>query len=269
MKNTNRVPLIWEDAQTWMAKVERLLPAIFNDSVVSQLRQEECDDVTTDDLSWLSRLLPGYLSDAHELRSKILEELRSCFTHLAAHHGCRPASLESYTSFGIRPLDAESALEALIKRVCDDHSPSPTEEELRSASAQVDPRYREGRVFFEASRRHLVEHCGHYLLYGSEYAIGILRNVSSEIDYAQLLKLQGRPTLLTCEVPLNWLQWGTLEELTGSLVATYFKRRLEPQYMHPQRGEGFGFEIFRALPPEFIVQVSHPDHVRDPIALYA
>ena len=57
-----------------------------------------------------------------------------------------------------------------------------------------------------------------------------------------------------------------LRDLTGRLIATYFKLQLFSDYSHPQTGEGFGFEIFRTLPPELIVAIEHPAGIRDPIA---
>jgi hypothetical protein len=155
----------------------------------------------------------------------------------------------------------------LTKRVCEAAQNGPTKERLLKACASADATHREGRVYFEASGAHPIDYCGHYLLYGSEYAVAILRSISCFPDYAQLLKQQGRPTLLTCDVPIEWLSERVLEELAASLVSVYYKKKLDPEYVHPRRGEGFGFAIYRDLPSSLIVKISHPEFIRDPIAL--
>lgn len=266
MTITSRNLLFWEDYSTWSPRIEVLYPEIFNKSVIRSLLKNKPEYITTDDLRWLTPLLPRWLKEADNLRSEVLSRLCSHFTHLVAYHGCRPTDLDSYRANGITPLNIASMHDTLIRRVCSSSPLSPTKKQVQNACSAVSADYREGRIFFETSKRHLLDFCAHYLLYGSEYSVGILRSISSDPDYAQLLKLQGRPTLLTCEVPIYWLQQGAQEELAGSLIATYFKRKLDLAYAHPPRGVGFGFEIFRTLPPEFITAVDYPENLRDPIA---
>ena len=269
MTTISSVPLNWEDSDAWSTDLESLAPEVFNESVIDCLTKETPEYITSDDLSWLGRILPRDLRETCDLRSEVLGRLRSHFTHLVAYHGRRPISLDSYRRTGIGPLDATDAHDELVQKVCGVSASGPTEKEVREACALADATYRQGRVFFEASRRHLLDFCGHYLLYGSEYAVGILRSSSRYPDHAQLLKLQGRPTLLTCNVPLRWLQQGTQEELTGTLISAYFKKKLYSGYKHPQQCEGFGFEIYQTLTPELINEVEYPEHVHDPIAVDA
>jgi len=268
MHSAPHVPLFWEDSKTWIPTLEIVLPDIFNDEVTRRLVLDPPEYITTDDLQWLADLLPQHLSDAYNLRNEVLKSLRSHFTHLVAYHGCRPLDFNSYKERGIVPLDPAAAKRELLQRICEADVSGPTKEQLLLACKSTDASYREGRVFFEASRRLLLDFCGHYLLYGSEYAVGILRSISSTKDYAQILKLQGQPTLLTCEVPISWLKHATQEELAGSLIGAYFSEKLTPDYVHPSNGMGFGFEIFRSLPPALIVQVDRLDFVRDPISGY-
>lgn len=262
------VPLIWEDAENWTGELERLAPVVCNPSIIERLLRNPPELITEDDLGWLGCLMPDHLRYTDDLRYEVFARLRSSFTHFSAYHGCRPLDLRSYQEAGITPLDTAAAHESLVRRACGVSASAPTEGQVRSACARANVTNEEGRVFFEANGRFLVDHCGHYLLYGSEYAVHILRSISDGSDYAQLLKLQGQPTLLKCYVPLDWLPEWAQAELASNLIARYFNMKLDPGYVDPRRDDAFGFAIFRTLPPELIVEISHPENIRDRIVPY-
>jgi hypothetical protein len=260
-----RAVLIWEDAETWTRAMEDIAPEFCNSTAVRRVANSAPGFIPDDDLSWAMELLPIRHQKTSDLRDAVLHRLTSHFTHIRAYHGCRPRQIASYLTNGLLPLDPSFAFDSISEHFSDCRFPEITPDVLRQALAKMDTDLRQGRVFFEASKRLLLDFCGHYLLYGSEYFVGVLRSISTTRDYAQVLKNSGIPTLLTCDVPVNWLEESTLHEIAGRLIATYFKFHVFRGYAHPQRGEGLGFAIIRKLPPEFIVSIEQPLHIRDPI----
>ncbi|MBK6998664.1 MAG: hypothetical protein IPH35_01345 [Rhodoferax sp.] len=258
--------LLWEEPSTWAKALEDLAPEICNATSVRKLEKAKPDFLPSDDLSWAQDLLPARLRAKFDLSEELLERLTMHFTHFRAYHGGRPLVVDSYLRDGLVPLNSSKAIETVYENFADGKYPEVTREVLDRAVSSMDTEYREARVFFEGSKRLLLDSCGHYMLYGSEYIVGVLRSIPGTRDYAQVLKQRGTPTVLTCDIPMDWIQDSTLGELAGRLISTYFKLQLFEQYSHPQRGEGFGFEIFRTLAPELIISVEHPTNIHDPIA---
>ena len=241
------------------------MPELFNSTAVRKLKKAQLEFLTADDLNWASELLPVRVRKRLDLRQELSERILNSYSHIRAYHGCRALDTSSYRNSGILPLDPEDASVKVGRIFNRTDFPEISSEELSAAIASVDAPNRERRVFFEANSAHLVEHCGHYLLYGSEYLIAVARAISNIRDYAQVLKNTGTPTLLACDVPLSWVPDGTQNELVGTLTVAYFSRHIFDGYCHPQFAQGFGFEIFRALPPNFIAEITHPKHVPDRI----
>jgi hypothetical protein len=264
-----RTVLIWEDAETWIPVMESIAPELCNAAAVSRVKKLGLDFIPADNMSWVAKQLPSRHRATFDLRDEVLRCLMTHFTHIRAYHGCRPREIKSYLEEGLLPLDTSLAFDTISSHFADHRFPEVTPEVLRRALANVDTDLRQGRVFFEANKRLLLDFCGHYLLYGSEYFVGVLRSISKTRDYAQVLKDSGIPTLLTCDVPIDWLEDDTLLEITGRLIATYFKLHVFSNYAHPQHGDGLGFEIFRKLPPKFIASIEHPLNIHDPIWKHA
>ena len=259
-----RTIITWEDISNWAPILEHLVPELCNRGSIAKAARRGMDFFPADDLSWTIDLLPRKRPPS-VFREEVQERIAKHFSHLRAYHGCRPKDFSTYQTKGLVPLDPSRAFDELWMHFEDGRHPEITREVLRAALNSVDTALREYRVFFEGSKRLLLDFCGHYLLYGSEYFVGILRSLKGHRDYAQLLKESGEPTLLTCDVPIDWISDSTLCELSGRMLASYFRVNVLRDATHPERGEGFGFEIFRALPSELIVSIETPANVRDPI----
>jgi len=128
----------------------------------------------------------------------------------------------------------------------------------------VGPELRHGRVYFDAHERELVESCGHYMLYGSEYVTAVAAHIQGPRDYRQALKTRGTPTVFVCDVPIAAMHSDAVEEFAGIAVKVLFKRLLDPTFEHPQPHDGGGICIRRALPANRIIRHYHPTHIADP-----
>src|SRR5205085_5151702 len=112
-------------------------------------------------------------------------------------------SVASYYERGLVPLDTQAAAALAKELFLSGAFPELNQTLLDEAMARVGTDTRVGRVYFELDEQLLVEDCGHYLLYGSEYILGIAAELESgqDRDYRQLLKGMGKPTIFVCDVP--------------------------------------------------------------------
>lgn len=99
-----------------------------------------------------------------DAQSVLSERLLSAFTHLRAYHGCRPKEKDNYREIGLVPLDVNRACNSVREIFNSSKFPELSSAIVDNAIASRPTENREGRVFFEADKRFLLEHCGHYLL---------------------------------------------------------------------------------------------------------
>ena len=87
--------------------------------------------------------------------------------------------------------------------------------------------HNQGKVFFCLTLKELVEDCGHYLLYGSEY----LLCVANSLGLGNVLRERGKATVVECNVPVEQIPLEYMECLCGMLLAViaekYCTRRSE------------------------------------------
>ena len=197
----------------------------------------------------------------NELTKRVL----SNYTHLRAYHGCRPKDLCSYHEFGIQPLNLETSQKKIYDFFRGSTFTEITEKVIEHAIASVKTESRVGRVFFEANKKYLLTFCGHYVLYGSEYEVGVFRALSGEKEYVQELKKIGIPTLLECNVPLTFMTYNDIRVLVSKMIESYFSNKINNDYSHADVGQYFGFAISHVLPSSLIEKITHPSNVRDPL----
>lgn len=261
--------LHWEEIESWLRPLEVLLPEATSIDIATEIRGQPPEYLVSDDLSWLNQMVESQGVRDFDAQSVLAERLPLAFTHLRAYHGCRLKEGDNQLEMGLVPLDVNHACDNVRSIFQSSKFPELSPSMVDEAIASMQTKDREGRIFFEASKRLLLDHCGHYLIYGSEYIVGIATALSAaalnDKDYAIALKATGTPTLLTCDVPISLLTERTVCELASSMIAAYFEILLNSNYDHPKVGEGFGFELFHNLPADCIASVLHPLDVRDPI----
>lgn len=178
-----------------------------------------------------------------------------------------PGTCPHYYEKGLLPLDPEAARSAVKGHFLAGNFPELTEVDLDAAIEDTTLETREGRTYFNLDERFIIEHCGHYLLYGSEYATGIAasldRNKTGRTkDYKKSLKNIGKPTMFICDVPWNMISESAKGELTRTFIAELF-HHLKTSSYRPTMID-FGFSIRRPLSPMQIAGHYHPEGVRDP-----
>lgn len=215
---------------------------------------------------WLADLLPpGERPEVgSEVEAKLVRKLTRRFSYLRAYHACSPKSVASYYERGLVPLDAQ-AVAALAKELfLSGDFPELDEAQLNEAITRVGTATRVGRVYFDLDEELLIEHCGHYLLYGSEYVLAIAAQLerSQKRKYRQLLKGMGKPTIFVCDVPWKLISAQTKRELVQRVTREAIDLVGRPSYRVST--QDFGFSIRKTLPPQQIVRHYHPQNISDP-----
>jgi len=144
--------------------------------------------------------------------------LQERYRALRAVHGTRTSDLGTFYKGGLKRLQPEFFHDQAREIFLNGDYPELSEEKLQDAITAVGSELRSGRVYFEANENMLIDLCGHYMLYGSEYLICIAANLDGPRDYRQVLKTRGVPTLFICDVPLELLSERTLQEFAGDAL---------------------------------------------------
>lgn len=104
-------------------------------------------------------------------------------------------------------------------------------------------------VWLTLTKDELINCCGHYLIYGSEFICGM----TAELFCQERLK-QGAPTIFSCDVPLVKIPPDYLEDLNDRI----------------RSGDGYncGFKVLGTISKDEIIKCEHPTKIFDPLNGY-
>lgn len=258
------VLLKWNDILSWRTAVldvliRQLVPA----RNVAWLRSLPSPSGAWDDSSRLLPIMKEFgQEDLDEVSQVMGSTLGKVFSHVCCFHLCRPAGIESYRKHGVVPMCPLKLQRDIIEHFTATH-PELSEEDLQAAIAQVPVEHRMGKVFVGLDRRFLVEQCGHYLVYGSEYVLAVSRHIRGDgkTDYSQSLKGRGRSAIVIAHIPLALISDQSCAELSIVLMeAALWSLQLEKENAPSL---DFGIEI-PSLPPDLIYDIVDTAPARDP-----
>jgi hypothetical protein len=265
------IVLEWRTFNLWSKQFLKINKDLLNEAVLDKFKSEcATDDIYSDDISWLEDIVMSVNPEpaGSDLEGELTSRLEKSYSAVRAFHAGCPRDVSTYYEKGLLPLDPEVARKAIKSHFLDGDFPELSESELDAAIEDTSFETREGRIYFNLDERLLIEHCGHYLLYGSEFATGVAaslnRNGTDKTNnYQKSLKNIGRPTMFICDVPWNMISEDTKGELMRTFMAELFLHLKTPFY-RPTMID-FGFSIRCRLPPAQIAGHYHPEGVRDPI----
>lgn len=260
---------VWDfDAfETWRDTMWTLMDDVLDVRVRRAFEHDPPEYVVGDDLSWLDEIIAGATGADTDIKTMAAARINHHFRAFRACHATRTADIETYYRDGLRPLNPRRVHDRAAEIFLNGDFPELSSADLDRAIAAVGLETRDGRVFFDANEEALVDHAGHYLLYGGEYLIAIAARLPRVRDYRQRLKDFGTPTLLVCDVAFELMGSHTLLEFAGVALEYMFERLLDDDF-EPERLRGAGFSIRHPLPPEQIVGHYHPTRIRDPYLGY-
>jgi len=255
----------WQALPTWSDEMWRLLSDVVDADVIVEFRQSPPEFIVSDDLSWLDGIVRKVTGREIDTKDLLANRLLERYDAIRAFHGACPIDIELYYKEGLLLLDAER-FEASVRSIfLSDSFPELTPAHIENAIQAVGRDLREGRLYFEANERMLIDYCAHYMLYGSEYMVGIAAHIEGHKDYRQVLKRRGTPTVFVCDVPLDYMHSNAVAEFAGMAIEVLFESLLDASYVHPQLARGGGICLRRPLSPGLIVGHYHPRELKDPL----
>lgn len=258
---------IWRDFSSWNEQILGLAQELLTQDFIHHFLSDPPEEVYPEEMNWiaslLARLKPGY--SAADFEVDFTKRLTAHYRYLRAFHGCCPPDLSSYFEQGIVPVDPQTAVDSVKRILLCGRYPELTEKQIDEAVVRRGLCERDKRIYFGLDDRFLIGHCGHYLLYGSEYRVGVVAELSTlgGPDYRRCFKGLGTPTMLVCDIPWRMISEEVHRSLCRALLAESFRNLLDPSYA-PSIID-FGFAIGGVLPPEHIVSHYSPDKIRDPL----
>jgi hypothetical protein len=250
--------LSWPSSSAWRPIVASLMSDIVTDTVISTLRKHPPEYFVSHDSAWLDEatLEVGSFQEPDGF-SVLAKRLPSAFGGVVAYHACRPEAPQLVAAEGLRVLDPHSFREHALRLF-------PVSAELiQAAIDEVGVETREGVVHLALDDIFLVQHCSHYLIYGSEYMQAVAANLQGITgrDFFKILRCRGIPTIFVCEVPLQMLEPEDLHELAAKLL-TYSLESIVTGSELPGSID-FTLTLRQAVPPECIVHHYHPHVMAD------
>ncbi len=145
-------------------------------------------------------------------------DFRNNYNFIRAFHATRCEDVNTYYTAGIQIADFDYLLEKAKKIFCADPFDF-TAQQVECAASRIG-RF-EKRLFLGLDDRLLLEQCGHYLIYGSEFlgSIGAQLTSLGKGNPKALLKAIGKPTMFICNVPINAIDNKTLNELAYYILS--------------------------------------------------
>ena len=180
----------WKDPASWMAELTAWLGPRLHPDGIETLGPGVERDLCWDDPEWLD-ILAAVLEDDLD---DVTAELGECLVGatLRTYHGTRTDDAGIFLREGLKVHDRRLMTERLRRLVeTHDRLSGLRGDALSRAIAEIDNRTDDGRLHVVADERFLLDHCAHYLVYGSEWVAAVLGEPHREI-----LKTLGVPTLL-------------------------------------------------------------------------
>ena len=189
------------------------------------------------------------------------------FDGVKVFHGCRPDSIESYYSQGLLPLDAEMGKRIAMSIFLSDRFPELSVQDIENAAERANGTWRHGHLYVSLDERFLVQECGHYLIYGSEYicaiAAGLQGAKGADYDYQQHLRRNGRPTVFVCQLPIDRITLSDRKVLVAALVDEIAS---DPSFKCSRSSLcDFSFFLKSKLEPNRILEHRYPRTIPDPL----
>lgn len=251
----------WKNIKNWSSDVLHLISDRFSDDVIGRIKKDDSDFYDPTNSDWLDKLIKHKIEES--TLDVLYSRLVSTYSKLRVYHACSPSSIDSYLENGFQTLNPKKLKDETINLFL---SFGAKVIDINNAIADVSTNQRAGRIYFSLDDRDLINFCGHYLVYGSEYIISIAASLyrKTNIDYRTNLKLRGKPTIFLCDIPMSLLSSYTVRELAGAILTelAWFIRnpRIYASLI------SFGFSIDVELSPKVIVDWYHPRKIKDPLS---
>ncbi|MBN2591156.1 MAG: hypothetical protein JXA96_14915 [Sedimentisphaerales bacterium] len=255
---------IWKNFTEWKPVLEKMFPDILTDEFIDKIKQNKNlikyhDDPIFDELA-------NKEMDSIVTYKKIVE-FRRHYSHIRMYHGCRPVDVQRYYREGIKPCEemGNIQIDRFREIFLSDDFPELTEEMLQESIKIINNPPPDTGVHFIIDDNCMIERCGHYLIYGSEYLQGLVNNlpVKDKEKYRSVLRGIGKPTFLEVNLP-NTNDF--VEDIRIFKILDRMLRLWVYNIAHNGTTSGdfyYGTVIMKELQPEYICSDYHPKKIKD------
>ncbi|MCZ6542140.1 MAG: hypothetical protein O6768_00575 [Planctomycetota bacterium] len=199
-----------------------------------------------------------------ELATALRPRLVEAYDGIRLYHGCSPARLDSYWSDGIVPMTPDRLTRTCRSHLMTDQDPGDVRRNFENILEIQTGLIYADKVSFHLYAEVFHRIAGYYLIYGSHsvFAVAVLLSRMTGIDFRRRLAGTGRPTVLTCDIPLARLSIGQLARLCEFLAAGVVAGDDGAGRL---RIADFHLEVEGSVAPWCIVAHDHPVTVEDSI----
>lgn len=248
----------------WKPALWNVLGGVLTQSVKDEFVRNPPKYVVSDDLGWLDDIILETNDSFVSIKELTANKIASHYRAFRVAHGTRTDNLTSFYSHGLRRLRSGEMDDIARKLLISDAFPYATEKSLMAAIKELDakgPGCRDGYLYFCADERELIEHAGHYLIYGSEYLFCLAMRVIGKSNTQKLLKSTGKPTMIVCDLPFEFISQSQQENFAGMCLEMMFSELLGET---DEYGHGSAVMLNRDVPSNCVVGHYHPTKIRDP-----
>lgn len=259
----------WKDFCKWQHFVRDTFPKMTSEPLKAAICEGKDGFQYVDDVLYFAKFYEKF-GNYSEMVESLLNRFYERFAFVKMYHCCHPLSVESYYDVGIRVLSMSEMNNRFEKIFLSNPKfPQVTESHIQSAIQHMAGSYkRQGYVYFGMDDRFLVNHCGHYLIAGSEYLQSLAAFIERETgcDLKSELRQYGKPTVFEVQVPICAFSEGEFRDLAYELLHTWAYNVAHSRTYSYELD--FGIEIDHGLPSDNIIGHYHPKRIPDPSNYY-
>ena len=255
----------WKDFRDWQDFVGETFSKKTLNALEEKIRGRKSEFRYVDDPSAFIEVYKA-LGDFSELFEELLNRFYERYAFLRMYHCCRPISVESYYNSGIKVLNI-SEMNSRFQRIFlgNPKYPLVTPDLVQAGIEDMAKSYRRhGYVYFGLDDRYLINHCGHYLIEGSEYLKSLAAFIERKIGghLKSELRGHGKPTVFELQIPISVIPEGELRVLASELLQTWAYNiahsKDDPHEL------AFCIDFDRGLSSDHIMGHYHPEKIPDP-----
>lgn len=207
--------------------------------------------------SW-PKFLGSFEITEGEVDDELIWEFYNSYTHIRAYHSARPHSPKSYLEEGIRLADYRALEHEFRTNMKGIFGIEISTEHLEYAKEKIGE-FHNKSLFLVLDDRDLLEHAGHYAIYGSEYVHALANHIHHQfgVGGAHYLKKIGTPTVFEVLLDIELVTESDLRQITCKVNNYLYYREV---------GEPIDFtiELYRSVAGASIAGYYHPKRIKNP-----
>lgn len=233
----------WIFPQTWLSEILTLLNQVNKPNLYKLIDESESTFELLEDIDF-QNAMNSFWKNYHFIR---------------LYHATKPIDVKNIFKQGLLPMKTDIQFKVFHDLFINDTF-KVTKKELEESFKRIGLETRENHLHVVLDYRHMIERAGHYLIYGSEFILGLVVNLPKfRHDLIQVLLKKGIPTIYHISFPI--------ELLSDYDKATIFKEFLYEYLDYLGRDSHFSTYIDYTLTlkesilPNYIVDHFHPNNI--------